>query len=72
MATLNITIPVGGYAGSTIRALARSLEQIASNMPDQNSSGASVVLTVDNAPATGVASVALSAGPYTSNTHIVG
>lgn len=72
VATLDITVAIGGYAGSTIRALAKSLEQLANNVPDQNGSGASVVLRINNAPATGVASVALQSGPYTSDTYIVG
>lgn len=72
MATLAITIPKGGYAGSTVRALAKALEDVAGNLPDQNHTGASVVLTIDNGPATGLASVALTAGPYTSQTYIVG
>lgn len=72
MSTLAITIAKGGYAGATIRALARELEVIAGDIPDQNPTGASVVLTFDNNPATGVCSAALTAGPYTSATRIVG
>lgn len=72
MATLTMTVPVNGYAGNTIRALAKALEDIAGSVPDQNATGASVVLTFDNAPSTGLLSVALTAGPYTSATYKVG
>jgi hypothetical protein len=74
MATLTWTIVKGGYAGASIRALARELEQMAGDFPDQNPTGASVTITIDNAPATGSLSVAVAGGPYgnTATTRIVG
>lgn len=65
MATLDITIPIGGYAGSVVRHWAAQLEAIATSMPDQNSTGASVVIRIDNNPSTGVGTVQAQAGPYT-------
>jgi hypothetical protein len=66
MATLTFTIAVNGQAGSRIRRLAKAIEEAASVLPDNNSSGASVVLTLDNAPSTGFASAQISGGPHTS------
>lgn len=72
MATLAVTIVAGGNAGATLRALAKRIEQAAAAVPDQVSTGASTVLTVDNAPATGVVSVQVTGGPYTSSLFIAG
>jgi hypothetical protein len=75
VATLTWTIAKGGYAGTSLRALARELVAIAGDFPDQNPTGASVTLTIDNAPATGSLSVASAStgGPYgPATTRIVG
>lgn len=72
MATLAVTIPAGGYAGSTLRKLGERIQEAAANVPDQVGTGASTVLTIDNAPATGVAGVQITAGPYTSASFLVG
>jgi hypothetical protein len=40
-------------------------------VPDKVGSGASTVLTIDNAPATGVASVQLTAGPYQNTSALI-
>lgn len=72
MATLAITITVGNNAGATFRALARQIEKAASVLPDTNGSGASAVLTIDNAPSAGHASVIVSgAGLPTQSTYYV-
>lgn len=67
IATLAITIAAGGNAGGTLRKLAARIEQAAGDMPSVNSSGASVVLTIDNAPSVGVATVQVTGGPYQSS-----
>lgn len=66
-ATLTFTVAVGGEAGARFRKLAKAIEQAASVLPDNNSTGASVVLTLDNGPSTGFASAQVSAGPYQSS-----
>lgn len=71
MATLAITVPAGGNAGAVLRRLAKCIELQVAAMPDQVGSGASVVLTVDNAPATGVASVQVTAGPYQNASALI-
>lgn len=70
MATVTITMTAGSEAGALVRRLAKKLEQAAAVLPDRNSTGASVVLTIDNNPASGIASVAIT-GPYTSGTILV-
>lgn len=67
IATLTITIAAGGNAGATFRKLAARIEQATRDMPDINSTGASVVLTIDNAPSVGVATVQVTGGPYQSS-----
>jgi hypothetical protein len=67
MATLDITIPINGYAGSVVRRWALQLEAIAQSLPDQNSTGASVVIRIDNNPSVGVGTVQAQAGPYTGS-----
>lgn len=64
MATLTVTIPAGGQAGSVLRKLAKNLDKLASGMPDVVAGGASTVLTINNAPSTGTVSVEVTAGPY--------
>lgn len=74
MATLTITIPAGssnGGAGEVLRSLSKAIQQVAAGVPDRTPTGASTVLTIDNGPATGLASVAITAGPYQSSTVIV-
>jgi hypothetical protein len=64
MATLTITIAGNGNAGALYRRLAHQIEQAVRDMPDNPSSGASSVLTIDNG--TGTATVQITAGPYAS------
>jgi hypothetical protein len=66
MATFAITIAAGGNAGQTLRRLAFQIQQAAASVPDVVPTGASTVLTLDNAPAAGTASVQITAGPYPS------
>lgn len=68
MATLTITFAANTGAGALLRRLAKQIDKAAAEMPDRVHSGASTVLTIDNAPSTGVASVQITAGPYTSST----
>jgi hypothetical protein len=66
MATLPITFTAGSETGATIRRIAYALEQIAQDLPDRMPTGASTVLTIDNAPSSGTASVQITAGPITT------
>lgn len=67
MSTLAITIPVtNGDAGALLRRLAQQIEKAAAPIPDRVASGASIVLTIDNAPSAGLATVQITAGPYTT------
>lgn len=70
MASLTVTITAGNETGTILRKLARNIEAIAAAVPDRVSTGASTVLTIDNAPATGAVSVQLTAGPYQSAAYI--
>ena len=73
MATLAVTITAGNNAGASLRALAKAIEKAASPLGDTNGSGASVTLTIDNAPATGPASVVVAgAGLPTQPTYLAG
>lgn len=72
MATLTVTYPAGDNTGSSLRALAAAIEKMAAGVPDVVPTGASTVLTIDNAPATGRVSVALTAGPYQASAVITG
>lgn len=47
-----------------MRAFADAIRKAVAHMPDKNATGASTVVTFDNAPSTGVASVQVTAGPY--------
>lgn len=67
MATLTITLTAGSEAGATLRRCAKQLEKAAAILPDRNSTGASTVLTIDNAPSTGTASFQVTGGPVTSS-----
>lgn len=70
MATLAISFAINTHAGAQMRALAKAIEKAAAAVPDNVSSGAATVLTVDNAPSSGTVSVAVS-GPYAGSTFIV-
>jgi hypothetical protein len=71
MASAVITIAVPGNAGATLRKLAQQINRAASVLPDVNTSGASVVCTINDTPGGGaIASVAVT-GPYTSGTFYV-
>lgn len=69
MATLTITIAAGSYPGEVLRRLAKQIEQCAVVVPDSVSTGASSVLTIDNSPSAGTASVQITAGPYQSSKY---
>lgn len=71
MATLAITVAAGANAGSILRRLAAQIENMSIAVPDQVSTGASTVITVDNAPGTGTCTVQITAGPYTSGLYVV-
>ena len=71
MATLAITFAAGSETGAQLRKLAANINRIAADVPDKVAGGASTVLTVDNAPATGPCSVQLTAGPYQSSAVLV-
>lgn len=64
MASVTITIAANANAGSVIRRMACQLEAIAAAMPDNPSTGASTVLTIDNAAGGGAGTVQVTAGPY--------
>lgn len=64
MATLTLTFTAGSEAGATMRALSNAIEKAVGHMPDKNATGASTVITFDNAPSTGTVSVQVTAGPY--------
>lgn len=63
MATLTFTFAAGAEGGAVIRQMARVLNQLALDLPDRHSSGASLVLTLDNSPSSGVFSAQITAGP---------
>lgn len=67
MATLAITFTAGSETGAALRRLSDNIRAAAANVPDRCPTGASTVLTIDNAPATGNVSVQITAGPYTSS-----
>lgn len=66
MATLTITLAAGSETGALLRRLAKQIEKAAIDVPDKCATGASTTLVIDNAPSTGVASVQITGGPYTS------
>lgn len=73
MASAAITIAAGGNAGASLRALSKAIQKAASPLTDTNPTGASVVCTIADNPATGVASVVVSGGGLpTQTTYIVG
>ena len=69
MATVTLTEAAGGQFGSKCRALANAIEKLVQDVPDNNPTGASCVLTIDNG--TGFAKVTISAGPYTNTTGVI-
>lgn len=73
MASAAITITTAqGNAGAILRQLACAIEKAAAPLSDLNPSGASVVCTISDAPATGNASVVVSGGGLpTQPTYIV-
>lgn len=70
MATLTITFTASTEAGAKLRRLANQIEKTAQLLGD-NPSGASTVLTIDNAPTGGNVSVQLTAGPVTQASALV-
>lgn len=66
MATLTVTIAAGSNAGERLRYLAKQLEKAASVVPDNQSTGASTVLTLDNADP----SIQITAGPFTNSAKL--
>lgn len=71
MATLTITIAAGSETGSLLRRAAKALEQAASVVPDKCGTGASTVLTIDNAPTNGTIGFQITAGPYQNTSQII-
>lgn len=66
MATLTITFTTSQQAGERLRKMAAQLNKAASVVPDSQSTGASTVLTIDNADP----SVQITAGPYTNSAKL--
>lgn len=66
MATLTITFAAGSQAGERLRRMAKQIEQAAVVIPDNLSTGASTVLTIDNADP----SVQITAGPITNSAKL--
>ena len=73
VATLALTFAAGSETGAALRKLAKEIEVIAALLPDRMPTGASTVLTVDNAPgsASNAVGVQLTAGPVTSTQRVV-
>lgn len=69
MATLTINCPTD--AGAFLRQLGRRLHDLAGDIPDHTPTGGTIVLTIDNAPASGnTVSVQITSGPYqTKKSH---
>lgn len=63
MASVTITVAISGEAGAQLRGLATAINKVASALPDKCASGASTVLTIDNAVGS-TAGVQITAGPY--------
>lgn len=61
MATLALTIPAS-RGGADLRRFANKIIEASDNVPDQVYTGAALTVTIDNAPATGFASVTISGG----------
>lgn len=71
MATVVVTIAAGNEAGATIRRFGEAVQQAAMSLPDRNGSGASVTMTIDNAPSTGTVSVAIAGGGLASTQTVI-
>lgn len=67
MSTLAITFSAGGNTGAQLRKLATQIENLSMGVPDVVPTGADTVLTIDNGPSAGTASVQITAGPYQSS-----
>jgi hypothetical protein len=70
MATVTLTFTVPSEAGAQLRGLANAIEKVALTLPDRVSTGASTVLTIDNAVGS-VCGVQVTAGPYTGSQVLV-
>lgn len=70
MASVTITVAAGGEAGAVFRAIANAIETAVVAVPDRNATGASTVLTIDNAVGS-VCGVQITAGPYTGTQVLV-
>jgi hypothetical protein len=70
MATVTLTFTVPSEAGAQLRGLANAIEKVALALPDRVSTGASTVLTIDNAVGS-VCGVQVTAGPYTGSQVLV-
>lgn len=66
MATLAVTFAAGSEVGAGLRQLAVQLQQIANAIPDRAATGASTVITFDNAPSVGQVGVQYTAGPFSA------
>jgi len=62
MATMTVTLPAD--AGAFLRQLAKRIEQLAGDIPDQTPSGAPNVLTLDNNPGAGTLSIQVTSGSW--------
>lgn len=70
MATLTLTF-TGNNAGASARAFAKAVQRATAALPDNTAQ--SVTLTVDNAPATGSASIVVATpAPYVLPVQIIG
>lgn len=70
MASAVITFTAGSEAGATMRKLAQIIQEASMNVPDRNSTGASVTLTINDTPSAGsaVASVLVAGGGLPTQT----
>lgn len=66
MATLTITFTVTQNAGERLRKMAAQLNKAASVVPDNSTTGASTVLTIDNADP----SIQITAGPNQNSSKL--
>lgn len=74
MASAVVTFAINTNAGARMRRLASVIEQAAAVLPDNNSTGASVTLTINDTPSSGnaVASVVVAGGGLaTQTTYLV-
>ena len=72
MATLTLTFTAGTDTGALLRRAATQLQKMSNDIPDKTATGASTVVTIDNAPTNGNVSFQVTAGPYTStNLYVV-